>query len=283
MKKAAASVLALTVLAGMLVKADEKKAVPFEVEIVKDVPYSDSKDADPVRHKLDLYLPKSAKDYPVFFFIHGGGWTQGSKNGFAAHGNTFAKNGVAFVSVNYRLTPTVKHPGHIEDVAQAFAWVVANLGKRGANLEQIYVSGHSAGGHLAALLGTDESRLKAHKLSLKNIKGVVPVSGVFSISSRMSKSFGGPDSCKNASPITHVKEGLPPFLILYGDAEAKGLGKQAEDFAKALEKAKVSVEVKNVADRNHGTIMRNIAKEDDVATTAIFAFIRKNGGFTPSK
>jgi acetyl esterase/lipase len=139
------------------------------------------------------------------------------------------------------------------------------------------VSGHSAGGHLAALLGTDESHLKAHKLGLKDIKGVIPISGVFTISDRLAKVFGDEDARKKAAPITHVKAGLPPMLVLYADGEARGLGADAERFAKALKEAKSEAKVEKIEDRNHGTIMMNIRKADDPATKLIFAFIQKHG------
>lgn len=254
--------------------ANAEEAKSYEVETRQDIAYSKEKDADKTRHKLDVYLPKNAKNYPILFFIHGGGWRNGNKNGFAGHGKMFASHGIGFVATNYRLTPAVKHPDHAKDVAAAFTWVVTNLGKEGADLKRIYVSGHSAGGHLAALLATDASYLKHHKLSLKDIKGVIPVSGVFSISGeRMAEAFGDEDSRKSASPMTHVREGLPPFLILYADKEIAGLGKQAEAFSKALQGEKVSNEVKMIANRDHGSIMRNIAKADDDATKLIFKFI----------
>jgi acetyl esterase/lipase len=256
--------------------ADDKKP-SYEIEVRKDISYRAAKDADAVRHKLDLYLPKGAKDYPVFFFIHGGGWTGGNKNSFGPIGKTFASNGIAFVAVNYRLTPTVKHPDHAKDAAEAFAWTVANLGKDGADTKRIFVAGHSAGGHLAALLGTDESYLKAHKLGLVDIKGVVPISGVFDVThSRMARIFGEDDSRKAGSPMTHIGDKMPPFLVLYADKELGALGKQAEDFGKEVKGKNGKIEVKMIKDRDHGTIMRNIAKPDDEATKAIFAFIKKN-------
>src|SRR5262249_15222894 len=107
--------LLLTALA--LLGRAEDKSKKYDVEVVKGVRYFE-KDADDVRHKLDLYLPKGAKDSPVLFFVHGGGWTKGSKDGFAAHGRTFASNGIAFVAINYRLSPKVKHPDHIKDTAK---------------------------------------------------------------------------------------------------------------------------------------------------------------------
>ncbi len=271
--RAFASVAVLSTLLALPAQGEAPKAGNFEVEVVKDVAYYEGKDANKERHKLDLYLPKGQKNYPVFFFIHGGGWRNGSKNGFARHGQTFARHGIAFVAINYRLT---QHPEHVQDVARAFAWAHANLGKRGANTDLIFVSGHSAGGHLAALLATDESHLKAHKLGLNNIKGVVPISGVFTVGGRLGKIFGDAESCKAASPMTHVKEKLPPMLVLYAESEIAGLGKQAEAFGAALAKAKCEVKVVKIAERNHGSIMSNIARADDPATKLIFEFVAKH-------
>ncbi len=269
--------LAAVLLARPARAADEAKAPKtggnYEVEVHKDIPYVEGKDADE-RQKLDLYLPKGAKDFPTLFFIHGGGWTGGSRSGFDRIGRTFARNGVAFVSTGYRLSPKVKHPAHIEDVAKGFAWTVAHIAQYGGNPGAIFVSGHSAGGHLCALLATDDDYLKAEKLSPSNIKGVIPVSGVFVISPRMKNVFGDDaEVCKKASPQTHVREGLPPFLIVYADNDLGNLGKQAEAFAPALKEHKVEATLVKGKDRNHGTIMMKMAAEDDPATQAVLEFI----------
>jgi acetyl esterase/lipase len=274
MLRYAAPCLLLAALAALSFAEDKTKT--YEVEVVKGLAYVE-KDADEVRHKLDLYLPKDAKDYPVLFFIHGGGWTKGSKDGFSAHGKTFASNGIGFVSTNYRLSPKVKHPDHAKDVAAAFAFARKELKKRGADVSQIYVSGHSAGGHLCALLASDESYLKEHKLSLKDIKGCIPISGVFTVGGNKSVWGDDADARKKASPMTHVSKDLPPMLIFYADKELGGLGKQAEAFSAALKKAEGKAQVKMIKDRDHGTIMRNVAKADDEVTTAIFEFIKGGG------
>src|SRR5262245_32562920 len=182
MRIAACGLLVALLVAGPA-PAEEKK--PYEVQVVKGQSYVTGDDADEVRHKYDLYLPKGAKNYPVFFFIHGGAWRGGSKDGFKKHGETFAKHGIAFVATNYRLSPAVTHPAHIEDVAAAFAKSRADLSKRGANVKRIFVGGHSAGGHLAALLASDPSHLKKHGLALTDIKGVIPISGVFVIGNQL--------------------------------------------------------------------------------------------------
>src|SRR4051812_29964072 len=98
--------------AGETKKAAPKVGGPFEVEVIKDQAYYSGDDADKVRHKLDLYLPKGQKDYPVLFFVHGGAWVSGNKNLYEPLGRMFAKNGVGCVVINYRLTPAVQHPGH---------------------------------------------------------------------------------------------------------------------------------------------------------------------------
>lgn len=250
----------------------------YEVEVVKGQSYVNGDKADKVRHKLDLYLPKGARNYPVFFFIHGGAWRAGSKDGFARHGQTFASHGIAFVATNYRLSPAVKHPAHIEDVAAAFAWARPYLEKRGADLKRIFVSGHSAGGHLAALLATNPAYLKKHGLSPADIRGVAPISGVFVVGGpRMEATFGDAESSKGASPQTFASGKLPPMLIFYADKELGALGKQAEAFGKAIKQAKGPVAVRMVKDRDHGTIMRKIADKDDPVTQALFQFIKDNG------
>lgn len=256
--------------------ADDKSRA-YDVEVVKDVAYNGAADAHAERHKLDLYLPKGAKNYPVLFFIHGGAWKNGKKELYAPLGNVFAKQGIGFVATNYRLSPLVKHPGHIEDVARAFAWCHANLAKRRADVARMYVCGHSAGGHLAALLATDEGYLKKHKVSRTDIKGVIPMSGVFDVShDRLADRFG--EDGKKASPMSHIKGTLPPFLVLYADKDFAGLGPQAEAFGKAAKASKCDVEVKMIKDRDHYTIIRNTTKPDDEVATAIVAFIKKHGG-----
>src|SRR5262249_27444380 len=102
--------LFLAVALSPALAADEKKPEPrtFEVETVKDLAYYDGKDADPKKHKLDLYLPKDHKDFPVLLFVHGGAWSTGDRNYFgvyAALGRFYAKHGLGTVVISYRLSP----------------------------------------------------------------------------------------------------------------------------------------------------------------------------------
>src|SRR5438477_9094130 len=122
----------LGLLLALPARADEGKTPPkeeklFDVEVVADVDYYKGDDADRVKHKLDLYLPRGQKDFPVLFFVHGGAWRSGDKNFFGAYsslGRFYARRGVGTVVTNYRLSPRVRHPEHVRDVARAFAWTV---------------------------------------------------------------------------------------------------------------------------------------------------------------
>jgi acetyl esterase/lipase len=278
----------LAVLAGLLLvsagRAGEGKngikvGGNYEVEVIKNVAYYDGKDADEVRHKLDLYLPKGQKDYPVLLFIHGGAWKAGSKEFAGKFGRTLAKNGIAVVSANYRLSPKVTHPAHIQDVARAFAWTYNNIAKHGGRADQIFVCGHSAGAHLIALLATDDTYLKAHKLSLGNIKGAIPVSAPFIVGSKNKEVWGeDKEVAKNASPMNHVKANQPPFLIIVADKDIKNFDKMAEEFTKAMTDAKNEATSMIVKDRDHGTVMGKMANEDDPATQALLVFISRHSG-----
>ena len=166
-----------------------------EVEAIRNVGYYDGPDAGPF-HRLDLYLPRGLADFPVALLVHGGAWQVGDKNScglYASVGEFLARNGIGAVLPNYRLSPQVKHPEHVKDVARAFAWTRDHLGHLGGRADRLFLVGHSAGGHLVSLLTTDPTYLAAHALSDSAIKGVVSVSGVYRIAPGWSSGrLGGP-------------------------------------------------------------------------------------------
>jgi len=251
-----------------------------EVEKFKDLSYNPTKTADPVRHKLDLYMPKGAKDFPVMMFVHGGAWKHGNKDLYGPLGETFAKQGIGTAVINYRLTDskgTIKHPDHIEDVAKAFAWVKANCGKYGGSKDKLFISGHSAGGHLVALLATDESYLKAERCTSRDICGVMAVSGVYTITPLLLGDIFSKDEtvCQAASPMTHCKGHHPPFLIAYGSHDFPFLDVMAEEFGKKLKAEKNEATVMKL-DRNHFSIIIDMGtKADDQLTKAMVEFMTK--------
>jgi acetyl esterase/lipase len=263
------------------VAADEPAKTTYEVKAVRDIAYYDGNDADPVKHKLDLFLPRDLKDFPVVFFVHGGAWVHGDKSFlgvYSALAQHLAKKGLGVVVTNYRLSPKVQHPEHIKDVARAFAWTHKHIADYGGNRAAIFVAGHSAGGHLVALLGTDDSYLKVHGLDLKAIKGDIPISGVMEIEKGfMPRVFGSDEKvCKAASPLSHVRKELPPFLVLYADDDLKVCSRTSIDFAKQLKDKQAPVEEKEIKTRNHFTILLNAVVEDDPVANAIVDFIDRH-------
>jgi acetyl esterase/lipase len=263
------------------IPADDAKPVKiggnFEVETVKDIAYNEGPDADPIKNKLDLYLPKGQKDFPVLFFVHGGSWKSGDRRIYGPLGNVFAKNGIGTVIISYRLSPQVQHPGHIQDVARAYAWTCGNIGKHGGRADQIFACGHSAGGHLVALLATDETYLKQQKRSLADIRGAIPISGVYVVTpNKVFESAVGKDEAvvKNASPIAHVKEKLCPFCLLYAEKEYPFLDTMAQQMHAALQKCKCECSIQQIKARDHVSIIRSAASsEEDVTTQRILEFI----------
>ena len=248
----------------------------FEVEKHADLSYSDDADEDP-RHKLDLYVPVGSKNYPVMIYVHGGGWKSGSKTMYVGLGRAFARHGIGVAVINYRLSPKVKHPGHAEDVARAFAWVRANIGKYGGDIGNITLMGHSAGGHLAALLATDPACLKAEKLEPSHIRGVITVSGVYQIDPTAElyiPAFGtDPDACRKASPMTYVTGKHPPFLIVYAENDYATFDRMAIDFHAALEKFQTPATLLKLEHRNHISEIVSILSDSDPLNEAVRKFI----------
>jgi acetyl esterase/lipase len=241
--------------------------------------YRTDPDADPERHKLDLYVPKGKTNFPVLFFVHGGGWKSGNKYMYSALGHAFAKEGIGTVVINYRLSPAVRHPAHIEDVAKAFAWTHANIGKYGGRPDRIFACGHSAGGHLVALLATDPKYLAAEGRTPADVRGVIGISGVYQIYHDFllfAPVFGrDKEVCRLASPLTHVNGKLPPFLLAYADHDYPQLDKMAEDMHAELKKCRSETALLKVDDRNHFTIIINIIDPADPLHRAVREMVTK--------
>jgi acetyl esterase/lipase len=182
------NVISLAILkAALLVvsNAGPVRADAYSVQETLNVHYDDVSD----RQALDVLRPKGVERRPVVLFVHGGAWMIGDKSLFGLYrgfGRMLARQGIVAVMVNYRLSPAVKHPEHVKDVARAFAWTRRHIKEYGGDPDRIFLCGHSAGGHLVALLATNESYLKDECLNLKDddrkaIRGVISICGVYLI------------------------------------------------------------------------------------------------------
>ncbi len=127
--------------------------------------------------------------------VHGGAWVMGDNRCcglYTSVGEYLAGRGIGVVVPNYRLSPGVKHPEHVKDVARALAWTRTFIGTFGGSPDKIFLAGHSAGGHLVSLLATDDTYLKAVGLRTRDIKGVISICGVYRIpAGKMEVTLGG--------------------------------------------------------------------------------------------
>jgi len=240
-----------------------------------DVPYR-SNGGD--RHKLDLYLP-NRRAFPVVVFAHGGAWVSGDKAMHADLGAFLAKQGIGSVLLNYRLAPYVCHPAPAQDLAQAFAWTWKHIGSYGGDPDRLYLCGHSAGGHSAALLGTDEAFLAAEGLGFEQVRGVIAVSGVYKIHwnvtlARLGFVFRNTDR-RAASPFWNIKRGCPPFLVLHAFKELWTLSRQAYQFHKRLLRYNCKSSLVAAPGDDHNTIIRTISLPTSAHGDAIVNFIQE--------
>jgi acetyl esterase/lipase len=246
----------------------------YEVEVVRDVPYVAGDEAE--RHKLDLYAPKGKKDAPVLLFFHGGGFTKGERKSGASIGRLLVARGYVVASAGYRLAPETKHPGAVQDGAKALAWARKNISKYGGDPEQLFVGGHSAGAILSGILATDERFLKAEGLGLKDVRGVVSLSGLFRLPEARAPVFGDAEARDKASAINHVREGLPPFLLVRAENDNPDRDGDSEAFADALKKHRVPYTFFVAKGRNHGTVY-SAMKDGDPTLEEVVKFLQRHG------
>ena len=273
MKTAIAVTLAIAALVSPATAADNRIAIDTHTNLT----YFTGDGADKYRHRLDLYVPKGKHDVPVMMFVHGGGFTVGIKDQYAFVGQVFASYGIATAVISYRLSPKTTYPGHVQDVARAFAWLRAHAAEYGGKADKIVVSGHSAGATLVAMLGSDPTYLHDVGESLDHVAGVIPISGSFRQMGRsaMFETFPAPDPdvIRNASAINHVAGPHPPFLILYGDMDMPRTGEDAQQMATALKEAGNSADVHEISGHAHMDMITGVTNPSDQALRFMLAFI----------
>lgn len=262
-------------------------ASPIEIQTWKSILYRAGGDAK--LNGLDIYAPKNAQKCPVVVFIHGGGWSIGDKNNAAqAKAEAFGRQDYVFVSINYRLAPAVKHPIMEQDVASALAWVHKNIASYHGDPARVFVMGHSAGAHLAALVSTDERYLKKEGLGLDALSGTILLdSASYDLTAprvageEMNEQAFGTDPAvrRDASPLFHVATGknIPPFLLIHIASRA-GSKKQSHTLADALTKAGVKADVVSAAGKTHATVNRDFGAAGDAPSATVFAFLARVTG-----
>ncbi|MFL5244132.1 MAG: serine hydrolase [Gemmataceae bacterium] len=260
----------------------------------RDIPYTDPPQE---RQVIDIYSEKEAKDLPVVFWIHGGGWETGDKRDVQLKPQAFLDKGFVFVSTNYRLLPNVDMATIVRDVAKSIHWVHEHIAEYGGDPNRLFIMGHSAGAQLAALVCTDDRYLKAEGVSLAIVKGCVPVDGdTYDVPAIIEtgetrrrahnlpqpkfghrEKFGDdPARHRDFSAVTHVAKdkGIPPFLILYV-ADHPDTSAQAQRLGNVLKEAGIPATVFGAKETTHRKINADLGLPDDLSTKALFEFLSK--------
>jgi arylformamidase len=187
-----------------------------------------------------------------------------------------------FVALSYRHAPAAKFPAQLDDAVEGLAWVQRNVGRHGGDPRRIYLGGHSAGGHLAALATLRRDVLAARDLPSDMIRACFPISAPYDLTSddpvrrqKVTAFVSRSEDVTAASPIAHVKGNRTPFTIAYGTADLPELVPQARQMAAALKVAGSSVELLELDGRNHFNTHEDCAMADSPWVRRLTTLLRE--------
>jgi arylformamidase len=255
--------------------------------LVPNIRYASHKKCDPKLNMLDVYMPKKGSNSPIVIWIHGGAFAYGDKEYVQEKAEYFTRKGYVFISINYRLSPKVVHPAHAQDVSDAIVWINKNAIHYSGDGNKIFLMGHSAGAHLAALVSIDETYIKNSGGTPGIIQGVVLLDGAgYDIPVLMTdaktrlkewytQAFGASKKeWEQASPIYLIKPGkkIPPFMIAYsGERGVSEL--EAKMLSKKLTEAQIENKVFFYQKKTHLTISKELGEDNDKTTDDVLRFL----------
>ena len=175
--------------------------------------------AERSRHRLDVCRPSRAAAAPVVVFFYGGGWRSGNKRLYRYVAKALARRGYVAVVPDYRIYPEARYPDFLEDGALVVRWVKDNVARFGGDPDKIFLKGHSAGAHIAAMLSIDGRWLRQVGLDHgRDIAGLIGIAGPYDMPLRdqtLQAIFGGAHR-PETQPMFHVAPGAPPALLMTG-------------------------------------------------------------------
>lgn len=211
---------------------------------------------------LDLFTSPGNVSAPLHVFIHGGYWQLLSKNESCFAAPMFQQHGSYFAALNYTLAPQQTLTGIVEETRRAISWLYRHAGDWGFDRDKIYLSGHSAGAHLAMMmLVTDWPALG---LPEDIIKGVCAISGVFDLEpvrlSYVNEVVGmDADETRQNSPVLLPVINRCPVILTYGINETNEFKRQSGEYGDVLQDAGIPVTLHEIADRNHFDVILDLA------------------------
>ena len=266
-----------------LAPAPAAAADGFEIVEHRDIDYVPGKDYAEDKDKLDVFMPEGVPNAPVVVYFHGGALQAGSKAIGEGLARQLAARGIGLVTANYRLSPGVMHPAHMEDATAAFAWTKKHIASYGGDPDRVFLSGHSAGAYLAALMALDPSYLEAQGLGLSDVRGVIPISPFLhvedpDVAPRRPKTVWGTDPkvWLQASVTPYVSAGKPPMLFIYADGDDAWRREQNQRLAADLTASGNKALAIEIADRTHGSVNSKMADDDDPGMVKVAEFVDRH-------
>ena len=237
---------------------------------VLDIPYGD----DPLQ-RLDVFAPSVSGAAPVMVYIHGGYWKGGEKAGRRFPAPLFNDSGIAWISINYRLTPTVTIDAIVDDARSALAWVYANAAGHGCDRDRISISGSSAGGHLVGMLLAPGWH-RDYGVPPDVIKGACVMSGVFALEPLRLIPTGAHlaldrDAALRNSPIAQIPETLSPTIVAWGANETDEFCRQSQAYADTLRDWGHVVETVVADGHDHFSLMGEMGRSVSPIARAMLA------------
>ena len=218
-------------------------------------------DAHDVSYGDDAYqsiaiYPPAVPSGTVLMFIHGGGWTNGYKEWNAFMAPALLAEGVILISIGYRLAPGHLFPTGLEDCMDGVAWVWRHIDQYAGDSARLFVGGHSAGGHYAALKGVRRDWQESRQLPRETIRGCLPISGVYQFGEESGLSMrprflGNAENDRAASPLYNIDGVPPPFFMAYGEEDFPHLIQQSQSMEHALNAAGGDVDRIELTGCNH--------------------------------
>jgi arylformamidase len=214
---------------------------------------------------LDIYLPKAARGpAPVQVYYHAGYWRYFAAADFAFVAERLAEAGVLVVVVNYALVPTVRIGELVRQCRAALAWVHANIAGYGGDPARLYVSGHSAGGHLVAML-TAVAPPAREPDTTALVRGGVALSGVYDLEpirlcylqETLQLTAAEVEAC---SPLRHLPKASAPLVLAYGADESAEFARHADEYGRALAAPGIVCSVRPLAGHNHMSICSSLGE-----------------------
>lgn len=256
----------------------------------KDITYipASTREFDSERHRLDVYYPGDGKAREVLVFIHGGSWSEGYKGLYKRLGELLAQKGIVAVLINYRLAPQVMFEKMALDCAFAVKWVHRNISGYGGDKDKIFLAGHSAGGHLAALITLNKEFFEA--IDATNIvKGCILIDA-FGLNIHtllkehqtpynylLHKVFtDDPAQWERGSPANFLEGNTIPFFVLAGERTYPFIMLDNGLFVGLMEIAGQPLQWKVISGKSHYQMIMQFEQAKNPLYDKIIDFMRGN-------